>query len=73
MFCLAINTSIQKLSYSMRAREHTLVFFLKHGTNVDTHTRMSTHHYEHMYAYSIYMSTFKILSRFDIEIHKVGH
>jgi hypothetical protein len=34
---------------------------------------MSTHLYEHMYAYPIPMSISKRLSRLDIEIHKVDH
>jgi hypothetical protein len=34
---------------------------------------MIIHLYEYMYAHSISISTFKRLSRFDLEIHKVGH
>jgi hypothetical protein len=29
--------------------------------------------YKYMYVYPILMNTFKRLSRFDIEIHEVGH
>jgi hypothetical protein len=29
--------------------------------------------YEYMYVYTIFMSTFKKLSRFDLKIYKVGH
>jgi hypothetical protein len=34
---------------------------------------MSIYPYKHMYAYHIYMCTFKKLSRFNFEIHEVGH
>jgi hypothetical protein len=34
---------------------------------------MSTHPYEHMYTYPIIMSISKRLSRFNLEIHKIGH
>jgi hypothetical protein len=34
---------------------------------------MSIYSYEHTYAHLIFMNTFKRLSRFDFEIHKVGH
>jgi hypothetical protein len=48
-------------------------FFKKHSTNIDTHTHMSTHSYEHMHAHAILMSIFKRLNRLDLEIHEVGH
>jgi hypothetical protein len=41
--------------------------------HVDIHTRMITHSYEHTYVHRIPMSTYEKLSRFDLEIHKVGH
>jgi hypothetical protein len=50
-----------------------LLFFEKHSTNADTHTRMSTHPYEHTHAHPTSMSIFERLSRLDLEIHKVGH
>jgi hypothetical protein len=34
---------------------------------------MITHLYKYIYVHHISMSTFKRLSRFDLEIHKVGH
>jgi hypothetical protein len=34
---------------------------------------MSTYPYEHIHTYSILMNIFERLSRFDLEIHKVGH
>jgi hypothetical protein len=34
---------------------------------------MSTHPYEHTYVHSTPMSTSERLSRFDLEIHEVGH
>jgi hypothetical protein len=34
---------------------------------------MSTHPYKYTYTQIIHMSIFKRLSRFDIEIHEVGH
>jgi hypothetical protein len=34
---------------------------------------MSTHPYKHTHAYYIYINTFERLSRFYLEIHKVGH
>jgi hypothetical protein len=34
---------------------------------------MNIHIYKYTYTYHILMSTFEILSRFDIEIHEVGH
>jgi hypothetical protein len=34
---------------------------------------MSTYFYEHTYVYPISMSTFKILSWFDVKIHEVSH
>jgi hypothetical protein len=34
---------------------------------------MSTHSYEYMYVHHISMSTFKRLSRLDLEIHEVSH
>jgi hypothetical protein len=34
---------------------------------------MITYFYEYIYIYFISMSIFKRLSRFDLEIHKVGH
>jgi hypothetical protein len=43
----------------------------KHSTNTDTHTRMSTHPYEH--THHIPISTSERLSRFDIDIHEGGH
>jgi hypothetical protein len=52
---------------------HDEVVFLKHGTNAGTHTRTSTHPYEHMYAHPISMSTFERLSRLDLEIYKIGY
>jgi hypothetical protein len=48
-------------------------FFEKHSTNADTHTRTSTHPYEHMHTHPTPMSTIKRLSRLDLEIHEVGH
>jgi hypothetical protein len=47
--------------------------FLKHSTNTDTHTCMSTHHYEYTHLQPIPMSTSERLSRLDFEIHEVGH
>jgi hypothetical protein len=52
---------------------HTNIFFEKHSTNADTHTRTSTHSYEHTHTHLTSMSTFERLSRFDLEIHEVGH
>jgi hypothetical protein len=34
---------------------------------------MRTHPYEHMHTYFTLMSTSERLSRFDLEIHEVGH
>jgi hypothetical protein len=34
---------------------------------------MSTHHYKYMHAHPTSISTSERLSRFDLEIHKVGH
>jgi hypothetical protein len=34
---------------------------------------MSIYSYEHTYAHLIFINTFKRLSRFNFEIHKVGH
>jgi hypothetical protein len=34
---------------------------------------MRTYSYEHMYAHSTPMSTSERLSRFDLEIHKIGY
>jgi hypothetical protein len=48
-------------------------FFEKHSTNADTRTRMSTHPYEHTHAHPAPMSTSKILSWLDLEIHEVNH
>jgi hypothetical protein len=48
-------------------------FFEKHGTNTDTHTHTSTYSYEHTHIQPTPMSTFKSLSRLDLEIHEVGH
>jgi hypothetical protein len=48
-------------------------FFEKHSTNAHTHTRMSTHPYEHIHAHPIPISTFERLSRLDFELHEVGH
>jgi hypothetical protein len=52
---------------------HSYLFFKKHSTNVDIHTRMSTHPYEHTHAYPTSMSTSERLSRLDLKIHEVGH
>jgi hypothetical protein len=52
---------------------NVLYFFEKHSTNVDIHTHMSTHPYEHTHVHPTPMSTFKRLSRLDLEIHEVGH
>jgi hypothetical protein len=50
-----------------------IFFFEKHSTNVDTHTRMSTHPYEYTHAHSTPMSTSKRLSRLDLKINEFGH
>jgi hypothetical protein len=50
-----------------------LILFFKHTTNINTYTRMSTHHYEHTHAHPTHMNTFERLSRLDLEIHEVGH
>jgi hypothetical protein len=47
--------------------------FLKHSTNTDTHTRMSTHPYEYTDVHPTPMSTSKTLSQLDFDIHEVGH
>jgi fucokinase len=47
--------------------------YLKHSINTDTYTRTGTHPYEHMHAHITPMSTSERLSRFDLEIHEVGH
>jgi hypothetical protein len=46
---------------------------MKHSTNTDIHTYMSTHSYEHTYTHHTLMSNSERLSRFDLEIHKVDH
>jgi hypothetical protein len=50
-----------------------LICFEKHSTNTDTHTRKRTHPYAHTHAYPTPMSTSERLSRFDLEIHEIGH
>jgi hypothetical protein len=50
-----------------------ILFFEKHCTNTDTHTRMSTHPYEYTHTHPTPMSMSEILSQLDLEIHKVGH
>jgi hypothetical protein len=50
-----------------------LQYFLKHNTNTDTHTRMSTHPYEYTDVHPTPMSTSKTLSQLDFDIHEVGH
>jgi hypothetical protein len=57
----------------VRARRRECVFSEKHHINVHTHTYMSTHPCEHMYAYPIPMSTSKRLNRLDLKIHEVDH
>jgi hypothetical protein len=59
--------------YFVELRERLVLFFYKHSTNVDTHTRISTYLYKYTHAHPTHMSTFKRLSRLDIEIHEVGH
>jgi hypothetical protein len=49
------------------------IFFEKHSTNTDNHTRTSTHLYEHTHAHPTPMSTSERLNRLDLEIHEVGH
>jgi hypothetical protein len=50
-----------------------LFFVEKYSINVDTHTCMNTYLYEHTHTHSNPMSTSERLSRFDLEIHEVGH
>jgi hypothetical protein len=45
----------------------------KHSANADIHIRMNIHLYEYTHIHSTSMNTFKRLSRFDIEIHKVSY
>jgi hypothetical protein len=49
------------------------VFFKKHNTNTDAHTRINTYPYKHMYIHSTLMSTSERLSRLDLEIYEVGN
>jgi hypothetical protein len=64
-----------KESYSLMKLKNILLYFFfeKYSTNADTHTRMSTHPYEHMHAYSTPMNITERLSRLDLEIYEVGH
>jgi hypothetical protein len=49
------------------------IFFEKYSINIDTHTCMSTHLYEHTHTHRIPISTSERLNRLDLEIHEVGH
>jgi hypothetical protein len=53
-------------------REVVCIFFEKHSTNSDTHTRRSTHPYKHTHTHPTPMSTSERLSWLDLEIHEVG-
>jgi hypothetical protein len=48
-------------------------FFLKHIINIDSYICISTHTYQCMHIYPIFMITIEKLSQFDFEIHKVGY
>jgi hypothetical protein len=48
-------------------------FFYKHSTDANTHTRTSTHPYEHTHKHPTLMSTSERLDRLDLEIHKGSH
>jgi hypothetical protein len=47
------------------------ISLFRNTTNLNTYTRTNTHQY--MYAHTTPMNTSKRLSRFDLEIYKVGH
>jgi hypothetical protein len=48
-------------------------FFKKYSINADTHTYVSIHLYEYTHTHPTRMTTFKRLSRLDLEIHEVGY
>jgi hypothetical protein len=48
-------------------------FFLRSTVQTQIHARTITHLYKHTHAHPTPMSTSERLSRFDLEIHEVGH
>jgi hypothetical protein len=62
-------------AYLQTQKKYFLFFiiFFKYSINIDTHTRMSIHSYEHIYAYLTSMSNSKRLSQLDLKIYEVGH
>jgi hypothetical protein len=43
-----------------------------HSTNVNTHTRMSTHSYEYAHTHPTPISNSERLNQLDLEIHEVS-